>query len=103
MEVLKIELDSLRKENEELRLVLEIMGSKYENLQALLRKNDVTVSPEHRPNKRPWTEEVSVAKASQVLVKINPGDKSLVSDPLLCVLIYCWMFGSDYGHQFIFD
>lgn len=81
VEVLKIELERLRKENEDLRLGLEIMGSKYEVLQAHLQKNMATISPDHGSsqdsNKRPRTEEVSVAKASQVFVRTNPKDKSL--------------------------
>ena len=91
VEVLKIELERLRKENEDLRLALEIMGSKYEVLQAHLQKNMATISPDHGSshdsNKRPRTEEVSVAKASQVFVRTNPKDKSLVSDPLILIII----------------
>ena len=83
VEVLKIELERLRKENEDLRLALDIIGSKYEALQARLQTSKVTISSDlglnHHSNKRPRSEEVAMAKASQVLVRANPEDKSLVS------------------------
>ena len=98
MESLQAELEHLQKENQALRLMLEAMSSKYNMLhQAYLRESNSQlptgssgltrmVSYDEYSNKRLRPEVSAVAKASQVFVKTDPRDKSLVSDRHLFTL-----------------
>ncbi|XP_057958685.1 probable WRKY transcription factor 40 [Malania oleifera] len=81
VEALQAELERVRKENEKLRSMLQVMGSKFEVLRALLRdrareERDGSV---HDSNKRARSgeTEVLVAKTSQVFARTEPWDKTL--------------------------
>ncbi|OMO90700.1 DNA-binding WRKY [Corchorus olitorius] len=85
VEALQAELFQLQKENEALRLMLEAMRSKYNNvLQAYLREsNSQVLSPIgsydiEYPNKRARPEVPTLSKASQVFVKTDLKENSLI-------------------------
>ncbi|OMO61574.1 DNA-binding WRKY [Corchorus capsularis] len=84
VEGLQAELFQLQKENEALRLMLEAMRSKYNNvLQAYLREsNGGGLSPigsyDDYPNKRARPEVPTLSKASQVFVKTDLKENSLI-------------------------
>ncbi|KAF5748125.1 WRKY transcription factor 40 [Tripterygium wilfordii] len=66
VEELKQELERCRKENEALQLMVEVMTSRYNNLQTYIQEREQRT-------------QVTVAnKASQVFVKADAKDKSLV-------------------------
>ena len=98
MEALQAELEHLQKQNQALRLMFEVMSSKYNLLhQAYLRESNSQLPTgcsgltrfglyDEYSNKRLRPEVPAVAKASQVFVKTDARDKSLVSDHHLFTL-----------------
>ncbi|XVF35671.1 hypothetical protein REPUB_Repub18cG0166300 [Reevesia pubescens] len=92
VEGLQAELEDLQKENQALRLMSEAMSSKYNMLhQAYLRESNSQLPTgcsgglarfgnlyDEYSNKRLRPEVPAVAKASQVFVKTDPRDKSLL-------------------------
>ncbi|XWS26162.1 hypothetical protein CRYUN_Cryun26dG0007200 [Craigia yunnanensis] len=90
VEALQAELKHLQKQNQALRLMFEAMSSKYNMLhQAYLRKTNSQLPTgcsgltrfglyDEYSNKRLRLEVPAVAKASQVFVKTDPRDKSLI-------------------------
>ncbi|XP_022730379.1 probable WRKY transcription factor 40 [Durio zibethinus] len=89
VEALQVELEHLQRENQALRLMLEAMSSKYNMLhQAYLRESQAELTCrgltqiismyDEYSNKRLRPEISTVSKASQVFVKTDPTDKSLI-------------------------
>ncbi|XVF48285.1 hypothetical protein PTKIN_Ptkin03bG0177800 [Pterospermum kingtungense] len=89
VEAVQVELENLQKENQALRLMLEAIRSKYNMLhQAYLRESNSQLPTscsasnpyDEYSNKSPSLrpEVPAVAKASQVFVKTDPRDKSLI-------------------------
>lgn len=101
MQALEVELERLHKENEELRLLLELISKNYNILQAYLQGKHIqetgsviateSCSSEDL-NKIIARNEFRIGKASRVLVKTDVGDTSLVSHlervHLLLALVY---------------
>ncbi|KAK6249276.1 hypothetical protein QUC31_020841 [Theobroma cacao] len=87
VEALQVELEHLKRANEALRLMLEAMSRKCNTLEAYLRESSSQPtgsrltrigSYDEHLNKRPRPEVPSMAKPSQVFVKMDPRDKSLI-------------------------
>ncbi|GLT85247.1 hypothetical protein SLE2022_034410 [Rubroshorea leprosula] len=86
---LREEVENLRKENEDLRLMFEAISNKYSILRAHLQELNLSYQTKGNGSltqhvdlyndsfKRPRTE-FSMAKSSQIFVKTDPKDKSLI-------------------------
>lgn len=72
------ELARLRKENETLKVMVEIIGSKCKILETHLPESHCSPS-HHDCNKRARIEEFPFSKSSKIFVKVDEEDKSLVS------------------------
>lgn len=72
------ELERLRKENETLKVMLEVIGSKCNILESHLQQSH---HPPYNPDssKRARIEEFPFTKSSKIFVKVDEEDKSLVS------------------------
>lgn len=95
MEALQDELERSRKENETLKVMVEVMSGKLSalrsNVQEIGSNSPLSgVSPYelYGLNKRPRIE-IPMSKPSQILVKTDPKDKSLVSVDHVCAWIKC--------------
>ncbi|KAI6680342.1 hypothetical protein NL676_034223 [Syzygium grande] len=71
------ELARLRKENETLKVMVEIIGSKCKILETHLPESHCSPS-HHDCNKRARIEEFPFSKSSKIFVKVDEEDKSLV-------------------------
>ena len=88
METLEAELQQTKEENNYLRLMFEVLSSKYQKLQSLLQeiKADPTTDdlsprnsiPNYDTNKRARIEFPVANKPLQIFVRTHPKDDSLV-------------------------
>lgn len=72
------ELERLRKENETLKVMVEVIGSKCKILETRLQESQGPPC-HHDCNKRARVEEFAFTKSSKIVVKVDEEDKSLVS------------------------
>ncbi|KAF8035745.1 hypothetical protein BT93_C1696 [Corymbia citriodora subsp. variegata] len=70
------ELERLRKENETLKVMVEVIGSKCNILETHLQESHCP--PYHHDSKRARIEEFPFSKSSKMVVKVDEEDKSLV-------------------------
>ncbi|EEF46881.1 hypothetical protein RCOM_0921060 [Ricinus communis] len=83
MESLQDELERTQKENETLRFMLEVMSRKFSTLQANFQEKKVQETPSsscyevYESNKRPRIE-IPLSKPSQIFVRTDSKDKSLI-------------------------
>ncbi|XP_010051128.2 WRKY transcription factor WRKY76 isoform X1 [Eucalyptus grandis] len=75
--ILRDELKRLRKENETLKVMVEVIGSKCSILETHLRESHCPPY-HHDSNKRARIEEFPFTKSSKICVKVDEEDKSLV-------------------------
>ncbi|KAK3438016.1 hypothetical protein EUGRSUZ_C02659 [Eucalyptus grandis] len=75
--ILRDELKRLRKENETLKVMVEVIGSKCSILETHLRESHCPPY-HHDSNKRARLEEFPFTKSSKICVKVDEEDKSLV-------------------------
>eukprot|EP00256_Glycine_max_P057195 XP_014624934.1 WRKY transcription factor 63 isoform X1 [Glycine max] len=92
VETIKAELKRVREENNTLRMMLEVLSSKYTKLETHLQEinktqhkgmssnqiGSVTVPPMFQTNKRPRLEFPTAKKPLQIFVKTHPKDDSLI-------------------------